>query len=271
VAYVPKGPLADPIDRAAWSMLIDAMHTIARQARAIFLKIEPDWPDEPASIQQLLDLGLRPGPSVQPKQTLVLDLTRSPDELLAAMKPKTRYNIGLASRKGVLVREGTPADLPTFHQLMQVTGRRDGFATHTREYYEAAWQLFAPSGHARLFLATCDDQVIAGLMAFAFGDKAWYLYGASSDEHRQRMPNHLLQWEAIRWAKAQGCRTYDLWGIPAEATGNEDDLTERRGGLWGVYRFKAGFGGRLVRYVGAFDFIYRPLLYKLYSRLAALR
>ena len=109
-------------------------------------------------------------------------------------------------------------------------------------------------------------------MAFAWGCRAWYMYGASSDEHRNRMPNHLLQWEAIGWAKEKGCLTYDLWGIPDEDEEVlEREFLKRSGGLWGVYRFKRGFGGRVVRFLGAYDYIYSPLLYRLYRRAIAWR
>jgi peptidoglycan pentaglycine glycine transferase (the first glycine) len=107
-------------------------------------------------------------------------------------------------------------------------------------------------------------------MVFAFGNKAWYMYGASGDAHRERMPNHALQWEAIRWSKSQGCATYDLWGVPDEDEAALDaQYMNRSDGLWGVYRFKRGFGGRLVRYVGASDRVYNSLLYRVF--LLALR
>jgi lipid II:glycine glycyltransferase (peptidoglycan interpeptide bridge formation enzyme) len=188
------------------------------------------------------------------------------------MKSKTRYNIRLAGRKGVAVREGTAEDLPGFCCLMQITGQRDGFGIHSKSYYETAYQLFVPQGLAKLFLATYEDRVLAGIMAFAFGQRAWYMYGASSDEHRDLMPNYLLQWEAIQWAKERGCLTYDLWGVPDEEEEVlEKEFLERSDGLWGVYRFKRGFGGQVVHYLGAYDYVYSPLLYRLYSRLMAWR
>jgi peptidoglycan pentaglycine glycine transferase (the first glycine) len=110
---------------------------------------------------------------------------------------------------------------------------------------------------ARLFLAEHEGQVLAGLLLFHFGDKVWYMYGASSNDKRHLMPNHLLQWEAIRWAKAQGCGLYDMWGAP--------DALDENDPLWGVYRFKAGLGGRFAPHVGAYDYPVSPLLYRLYQ------
>ncbi|MDY6893080.1 MAG: peptidoglycan bridge formation glycyltransferase FemA/FemB family protein [Chloroflexota bacterium] len=204
---------------------------------------------------------------MQPQRTILVDIAPEPEDILARMKSKTRYNVRLAERKGVTVREGTERDLDSFYDLMLTTAERDRFGVHSRAYYEAVYRLFVPQGIGRLLLAEYDGELIAGVMAFACGGKAWYMYGASGDAHRNRMPNYLLQWEAIQWARAQGSRTYDLWGVPDE---NEETLEthflERHDGLWGVYRFKRGFGGRVVRYVGAWDYVYRPTLYWLYRR-----
>ncbi|MFQ6058126.1 MAG: lipid II:glycine glycyltransferase FemX [Anaerolineae bacterium] len=272
LAYVPRGPVLAPDDREVLALLLPTLHQVARREGAIFLKIEPNWEDDPALGHLLEEHGFRPSPqTIQPRTTLVLDLTADLDDLLARMKPKTRYNIRLAERKGVVVREGREEDLPAFYRLLQVTSRRNAFAIHAQEYYEEVWRRFVPRGMARLFLAFYEGQILAGLMAFALGRTAWYLYGASSDRHRNLMPNHLLQWEAIKWAKAWGCTAYDLWGIPDEvgqalARGREPE--PGTGGLWGIYRFKRGFGGRVVRYLGAYDAVYRPVLYWL-ARAAA--
>ncbi len=121
-------------------------------------------------------------------------------------------------------------------------------------------------------IAEHQGRLLAGLMVFAFGGKAWYLYGASADDGRELMPNYLLQWEAMRWAQAQGAQTYDLWGVPDEDEQTlETQFTQRSDGLWGVYRFKRGFGGRLVRVAGAWDWVYAPLQYRLYAFAAASR
>ena len=183
---------------------------------------------------------------MQPPRTITIDIARSDDEILAAMHPKTRYNIRLGPKKDVVVREAQPIDLPAFNALMQTTGARDGFFVHSAEYYEAAYQLFVPTGQAKLLVATYQEQIIAGIFVFAQGDRAWYFYGASGEAERQRMPNYALQWAGLQWAKSLGCKEYDLWGVPDEDEATlEAHYLDRHDDLWGVYRFKRGFGGQL--------------------------
>jgi len=212
--------------------------------------------------------------TVQPRRTVLIDLTLDEEAILAQMKPKTRYNVRLAQRKGISVRLGTADDLPLFYGLLKATGKRARFGIHTQAYYTRAWQLFMAQDSVALFLAQYEGQTLAALMAFTWGKKAWYMYGASSDEERQRMPNYLLQWEAMRWARAQGCETYDLWGIPDVDEGEIGPhiaMAEEQGvlstGLGGLYRFKRGFGGREVRYVGAYDYVYNQPFYRLLTTL----
>jgi len=273
IAYVPRGPIMDLANEEVTQTLLEALHHLCRQRRAIFLKIEPELAEDPTLAQRFSELGFHASPqTVQPRCTILLDLTPDPEDILAQMKSKTRYNIRLAARKGVTVRDGTAKDLPGFYRLMQITGERDDFGIHSESYYEFAHQLFVSQGLAKLFLATFEDKVLAGIMAFAFGQRAWYMYGASSDEHRSLMPNYLLQWEAIQWAKERGCLTYDMWGIPDEEEEVlEREFLKRSDGLWGVYRFKRGFGGQVVHYLGAYDYVYSPLLYWLYNRLVTWR
>jgi lipid II:glycine glycyltransferase (peptidoglycan interpeptide bridge formation enzyme) len=194
------------------------------------------------------------------------------------MKQKTRYNIRLAARKGITVRPGSEGDLPAFYELMQVTAERDDFAIHSRAYYEAAHRLFAHSSdgigaaRGRLLLAEYEGRLLAGVMVMALGKTACYMYGASASELRELMPTYLLQWEAMLWARDQGCREYDLWGVPDEdEAALEARFQERHDGLWGVYRFKRGFGGRLVRSIGAWDLVYAPVRYRVYMLAIAVR
>jgi lipid II:glycine glycyltransferase (peptidoglycan interpeptide bridge formation enzyme) len=186
------------------------------------------------------------------------------------MKQKTRYNIRLAARKGVTIR--TTTDLDEFHGLMQVTGKRDGFGVHSREYYRRVFDLFRPRGEVEIFLAEYDGQPLGAVMVFARGRRAWYFYGASNDEERSRMPAYLLQWEAMRWAGRRGCTEYDLWGVPDEdEQALEAQFEIRRDGLWGVYRFKRGFGGRLCRAMQTWERVYISALYTLFRWYAAKR
>lgn len=267
LAYVPRGPLADWHSPATLPPLVAALDQLCRARRAILLKWEPDLPDDPGCAATLAGLGFRPSPhTVQPRRSLVVDLTGPEAEILGRMKPKTRYNIGLAAKKGVSARPAaSPQDIDRFTDLMQVTGARDGFALHAPAYYRRAYALFHPLGRCELFLAEYEGQLLAGVMAFAHARQAWYLYGASSNQERQRMAPYLAQWAAMRWARAQGALAYDLWGVPDEdEAALEAGFETRHDGLWGVYRFKRGFGGQLVRTVGAWDRVYNPLLYRAY-------
>lgn len=267
LAYVPRGPAADFGDGAGVRALLEAIRPSARKRRAICLKVEPNCEETPALEGALRAMAFRPSPqAVQPRRTILVDLEGTPETVLERMKQKTRYNIRLAERKGVTIRAGTEADLPAFYQLMEVTAERDRFAVHSEAYYTAAHRLLVPAGQGRLLLAEHEGRLLAGLVAIAFGDTACYMYGASSDEGRNLMPTYLLQWEAMRWAREQGCRWYDLWGVPDEEEAVlEAQFADRSDGLWGVYRFKRGFGGRLVRTAGAWDLVYAPLRYRMYE------
>jgi len=164
----------------------------------------------------------------------------------------------------VVVRYGSADDLPEFNRMMRITGQRDGFGIHAPEYYRTAFELFAPE-QACLAIAEYEGKPLAGVMAFALGGRAAYFYGASSDEERSRMPNYSAQWAAIQWAKSRDCTSYDLWGIPDfPETDLEKNFTLRNDGLWGVYRFKRGFGGRVRRTVGTVDRVYNRRLHRLY-------
>jgi lipid II:glycine glycyltransferase (peptidoglycan interpeptide bridge formation enzyme) len=210
------------------------------------------WQGENELTRYMDTMRFKPVKSIQPQRTIMLDLTSGEDILLANMKAKWRYNIHLAERKGVRVRVAeTVADVHDWYSLLQTTSLRDGFGIHTLHYYLRAWQIFAPRNQARLFLADYNGQLLAGIFVGLMADRAVYLYGASSNELRQFMPNYLLQWEAIRWAKQERASTYDFWGIPE---------TDRRDeAMAGVYRFKSGWGGKIVRFAGNYEYIYHPL------------
>jgi lipid II:glycine glycyltransferase (peptidoglycan interpeptide bridge formation enzyme) len=268
MAYLPKGPVGHdgllPYNHPLWAEIDLA----CRKQRAVFLKLEPDVWDDPHNPLPPPP-GFRPSPqTIQPPRTLLVDLHSGEEAALMRMKQKTRYNIRLAAKKGVVVRPS--GNLEIYHRMMQVTGERDRFGVHSREYYQRAYDLFHPRGACELLVAEAGGQPLAALLVFSHGPRAWYFYGASSDEHRDWMPTYLLQWEAMRWAMRCGCQVYDLWGVPdADEETLEADFIQRADGLWGVYRFKRGFGGDLRRSAGPWDRIYRPgiyLLYRLWAR-----
>jgi lipid II:glycine glycyltransferase (peptidoglycan interpeptide bridge formation enzyme) len=257
IAYAPK-PLAD------YEMLLPEIDSVCRAHRAIFLKLETDEWESTSSVLGPPSFVVSPH-NIQPPRTIMINLRGTADEILARMKQKCRYNIRLAEKKGVTVRAWN--DLAGFHQLMTVTGGRDGFGVHSLDYYQRAYDLFHPTGEVELLVAEYEGKPLAALMVFARGPRSWYLYGASNDEERNRMPTYLLQWEAMKWAKARGCEEYDLWGVPDEDESKlEAEFESRHDGLWGVYRFKRGFGGEVKRAAQAVDRIYMPLLYKAYLK-----
>ncbi len=264
LAYVPEGPVGDWLPG-----LLPALDEACRRRRAILLKVEPDPSPAAGDDRRLMEHGFRPSRhTVQPRRTIVVDLTGTEEEILARMHQKTRYNIGLAARKGVTVRAWD--DPGSFAAMMKETASRNRFGAHVPEYYRRAYDLFHPSGLCELLLAEAENGPLAAVMVFARGERAWYFYGASTDRERQRMPAYLLQWEAMRWARRRGCTQYDLWGVPdAEPELLEAEFPRRSDGLWGVYRFKRGFGGRLARSLGAWDRPFNPLLYSLYRWVAS--
>ncbi|HBY95725.1 MAG TPA: methicillin resistance protein, partial [Chloroflexi bacterium] len=260
-----------PGEPGALAALWAAIHPVARANGAVFLRVEPNWP-EPVDLAALRQAKFRPARHpIQPQTTILIDLRPALDEILTRMKAKWRYNIRLAERKGVTVRIGGADDFALYYELMRATGERDQFGVRPAGYYRDAWAAFQPD-RSRFFIAEYAGQPLAALIAFRVGAMAWYLYGASSGRERNRMPNHALQWAAIQWAKAAGCEQYDLWGIPPEVPADRELAEEYgTGGLWGVYRFKQGFGGRVVNYPGSFDFVYSRPLYWAYQQVMARR
>jgi len=291
IAYAPKGPLTNWRDHTQTAELFLQLQIACQREGAALLKIEPDMPDTADNRALLRGYGLRPSTqTVQPRSTILLDITGDDDTIMQRMKSKWRYNVRLAKRKGVTVREAAVGDLAAINELMQVTGERDGFAVHSAAYYRKAYELFVPK-HGVYLLAEYEGQPLAAIVVCTVGQTAYYLWGASSDRQRNRMPNHALQWAGIQWAKAQGATRYDFWGIPDEIgllaqglhSGDDTDVpndipsgipSEKlpinlealpRGELWGVYRFKQGFGGDVVRTVGAWDLPIHPIGYQLYT------
>jgi lipid II:glycine glycyltransferase (peptidoglycan interpeptide bridge formation enzyme) len=270
--YLSKGPAFDYTDISLTEMILADLEQLGQQSHSLFIKIDPDVvrqfgepgeaaPDPAGSafLTLLERRGWQYSPEqIQFKNTVLIDLSGNPDDWLNRMKSKWRYNIRYAMRKGVKIRRGTDTDIPGFYNMYVETATRDGFLIRPEAYYHDVWRRFMTADLAEMLLAEVDGQVVAGLLLFLFGERAWYLYGASTGQHRQLMPNHLLQWEAMLRAKARGCTHYDLWGAP--------DEFEEHDRMWGVYRFKQGFGGQPVQGMGAFDYPVRPVLYRLFVK-----
>jgi len=251
VGYSPRGPLYSSAE--GLEALLASGSELLQEQKALVWKMDPAVPDgDPLWSEYVRQRGLRfvdTGPDfggVQPRHVMTLDLSRSPDTLLKNMKSKTRYNIRYAQRKGVQVQRVKESKLlNVFYCLLQETALRDGFTIRPIEYYETMWEQLMENSLAQLFLAYHEGVPLAGAICFRLPHRTWYVYGASSNERRNLQASHLLQWEMIRWAKGLGCRVYDFRGVSG-------DLNEENP-LYGLYRFKEGFGAKLESYVGEYD------------------
>lgn len=264
VLYVPKGPSLDFEQPELFARVLGELEKIARQQRAIFIKVDPDVRVKQGAAVVLGQRGWRISEEqIQFHNTVTLDLTRSEEQILAEMKPKWRYNIRLAEKKGVRVERtaerttGQRETLETFYEMYAETSARDGFLIRPLSYYRNVWETMMRAGYAQVLMARVGQEPVAGIILFLFGKRAWYFYGASRNAHRDLMPNHLLQWEAMRWAKEAGCTEYDFWGAP--------DVLEESAPMYGVYKFKMGFGGEFLERIPAHDFVVNRALYWLYA------
>lgn len=262
LGYIPKGPLLDWTDGALAETVLTQLAAYAQQRGLLLLKIDPDVRIDTEVGQEtsalLTRLGWRASfEQVQFRNTMLLDLQPPLDHLMAQMKPKWRYNIHLAVRKGVTIRDATLDDLPLLCAMYAETAVRDGFVIREEAYYQDVWERFMRAGLAWPLVAEVNDTPVAMAIALRFGTCVWYMYGASRDAGKGFMPNHLLQWHIIRRAKEAGCTVYDLWGAPGIVDVNDP--------LWGLYRFKQGFGATFVSHLGAYDYTPRIWLYHLYA------
>ncbi|MEM7126572.1 MAG: peptidoglycan bridge formation glycyltransferase FemA/FemB family protein [Chloroflexota bacterium] len=281
IGYIPKGPVVDWTQSSHVKATLDLIAKVGRQERSLFVKIDPnvreDQPEGQQLLQQLALGGWKVSQEqIQFKNTAFSQIEPdhdSPEEqLLAQIKNKWRYNIRLAKRRGIEVRQGNVTDLASFYELYAETGERDAFLIRPYAYYKDVWgrylaaqdDLDNPAG-GTLLLAEHQEEpsAIAGLFLMRYGQRTWYFYGASSNRRRRDMPNHLLQWEALCWAIRQGSTVYDWWGAPT----NPDDPDDSLAGVW---RFKQGFGAQLQSHVGAWDLVTSPLLFAFYNRLMPL-
>ena len=275
ILYSPKGPLLDWTNEPLRTRVLNDLQSYAKKQGAIFLKMDPDvvlGTGVPASEDDVVDANgqlvmnelKRRGweyasDQIQFKNTVVIDLNSTEEEMLARMKQKTRYNIRLAEKKSVNLRVGTKGDFPMLYKMYAETSVRDGFVIRDDGYYQTVWNLFMNSSEPTCepLIAEVDGEPVAAIFVFYFAGRAYYVYGMSRNAHREKMPTYLLQWEAMKRAKAKGCVAYDLWGAP--------EVFDESDSMWGVYRFKEGLGGQVVRTLGAWDFAPSPLWYKLYS------
>jgi lipid II:glycine glycyltransferase (peptidoglycan interpeptide bridge formation enzyme) len=281
ILYVPKGPLLDWSDISLSKQVLNDLQLFAKKQGAIFLKLDPDvvlgsgipgYVDarESEDGQRVISEFKRRGwlfssDQIQFRNTVLVDVSANREQMLARMKQKTRYNIRLAEKKGVRLRIGELKDLPLLFKMYAETSVRDGFVIRDEGYYRAVWEAYMkqPDADYQPFaeplIAEVNSEPVAAIFVFYFAERAYYLYGMSLEAHREMMPNYLLQWEAMQRAKAKGCSVYDLWGAPDEFIETDS--------MWGVFRFKEGLGGDVIRTLGAWDYPASSLWYKAYTKI----
>jgi lipid II:glycine glycyltransferase (peptidoglycan interpeptide bridge formation enzyme) len=271
IGYLPKGPMPSTI-------MVNGLSTIARERNVAFIKLEPDVEkrqrdpsialraSKETESQRFDKLGLvKAKKALFTKYNFVLDLTKSEEELMAAMHPKTRYNIKVAQKKGVEVYESTTEkDFETYVRLYFETTRRQKYFGHTPQYHRLAWETLKPAGMARVMIAKYQKKPLVAWMLLIFGDTLYYPYGGSSEAHREVMASNLIAWEAIRLGKKLKLKTFDMWGaLGPEANANDP--------WYGFHRFKAGYSPALVEYVGTYDLVLNRPMYEIINLADRLR
>jgi len=293
-SYVPWGPelpadFPQELKPPAMAQLADKLKPFLSR-NTVFIRFEPPWTDNKeqsadsseqfsvnsgkflVSDERFLCAGFRKAAAVvQPPDTVIVDLTPSCEEILSAMKPKWRYNVLLAGKKGVHVNSndvsGRTNELEIFYKLLKETALRDGIAVHNFDYYKTLYELCNDGKYngieARLYTASHEGDFLASIFVLFRKEEATYLYGASSNNKRNLMAPYALQWKAMQDAKEKGCKRYDLFGIPP----NEDPNHP----MAGLYRFKTGFGGQIIHRAGSWDYIYKSFYYNLFNFAEGLR
>jgi lipid II:glycine glycyltransferase (peptidoglycan interpeptide bridge formation enzyme) len=260
IMYSPRGPVCDVHDKETFNELVNEAKELAKKYKSFIIRIDPDIPNTDEEFKKIAkEIGFKIKENVkdfneviQPRYVFRLDVKdKSEEELMQSFHEKTRYNIRLATKKGVTVREGKKEDLKEFHRIMIETGDRDNFLIRPLEYFEKMYEALTPA-HMRILIAEYEGKAIAAVIPILYGNKVWYLYGASSNEYRNVMPNYLLQWEMIKWALQNKCDVYDFRGVSGHVDENHPQ--------YGIYKFKKGFNGDFVEFVGELYMVLDPFV-----------
>ncbi len=264
--YAPRGPVCDIHDEDVLEDLTKAADDLAKEYKAFVLRCEPEVLKEDAQYREIMQrLGYKIKDDskdfkdeIQPRCVFKLNIAgKTEDQIFEEFHTKTRYNIRLAMKKGVVIKEGTRDDLADFHKIMLETGKRDGFLTRSLEYFQIMWDELVPTGHMKLLMAYNQEGTpIAGIIPIMYGNKVWYLYGASSNSFRNIMPNYLLQWTMIKEAIERKADVYDFRGVPSVVDPEHPN---------GLYRFKKGFNADFTEFIGEVYMPYKPLVYSTYK------
>lgn len=266
IGYVPKGPLPT-------KEMISELRKIGQEEKCVFIQLEPNAEVENGKLKDeryfstLISHFSSLKPAAHPlftKYTFILDLTKSEEELLKAMHPKTRYNIKVAQKHGVKIAEDNSDEaFEKYLNLTRETTKRQGFYAHSQEYHRLMWNTLK-NKIAHLFLARSKEQTLAAWILFVYRDTLYYPYGASSNLHRETMASNLMMWEAILFGKKLGLKKFDMWGALGPAPDKNDSW-------YGFHRFKEGYGPKLTEFVGSFDLVINPMLYTVYKVLDKIR
>jgi len=258
VGYLPKCPFPDKKD-------LEQLREIGREQKAIFIKIEPNVEQSETKTQKFETLGLSPGKSLFTKYTSIIDLTRSEEEIFAGFKSKTRYNIRLAEKHGIKIKEdNSDQAFEKYLDLLFETTKRQGFYAHNKNYHRQQWQILKPAGISHLLTASYRGKVLSVFLLFSFNDTLYYPYGASTREHRELMAPTLLMWESIKFGKRLGCTQFDLWGDTQPNPPSNHPY-------YGFHRFKEGFSPKLIEFVGSWDLVIKPFFYQIYNLVDKIR
>lgn len=259
VGYFPRGDMPDEEQ-------LSALKQLAEKHNALFIKMEPNVArpvSAPSAHHHIADFllqnGAVPGKHLFTQYSFQLDLNKSEEELFALLDSKTRYNVRLAHKKGVtIVEDTTEQGMNTYLNILAETTNRQKFYAHTPDYFQKMWQYLGQGSMIRVFHAMYEGTPITSWVMFVFDGVLYYPYGASRDLHRNVMASNLMMWEMIRFGQSQGCRMFDMWG----SLGPEPDPKHP---WYGFHKFKKGYGGELVEFVGTYDLVYNPLLYKVFT------
>jgi len=262
IGYCPKSVVPNKEE-------VEVIKKEAEKKGAIFVKFEPNEKINTETEKKIMDLkkdfSWVKGKPLFTKFTFQLDISKGEDELLKNMHQKTRYNLRLAEKRGVqIVEDNSETGFEDYWKLMEETTRRQGFFAHGKGYHHKMWQTMTESGMGHLFKAVYEGKTLTTWMVFILNDTIYYPYGASSNENREVMASNLMMWEVIRYGKKQGCRLFDMWG----SLGPTPDLKDP---WYGFHKFKQGYGAELVEFLGSFDLVVKPMLYKLYGLTDSLR
>lgn len=265
IMYAPRGFVCDPHDKETLQKLFNEAKEIAKKYKAFIFKLDPDISVEDKEFAQIIEeLRIKTKKNIknikqviQPKYVFRLNVKdKTEEELLKSFHEKTRYNIRLSSRKGVTVREGTREDLKTFYDVMVLTGKRDGFFIRPISYFEKIYDEMGPE-HVKIIFAEYEGKVIATVFPILYGNKVWYLYGGSTNEHRNLMATYLMQWEMIKWAVENKCDWYDFRGVSGFKDPNDPQ--------YGVYKFKKGFNGDFIEFINEMYIVFNPVMNAIFN------